>query len=114
MNFLFCTYVGSDVDYASGPYTITFGVQVTNVSLNISIINDEILEGDETFYLTIDPSSLHNYTNVGVGSLFQATVIIAEDDCKTMNTHCHIHMNYMTRPVKINHLCVNYIMLYFG
>ena len=74
--------IGSDIDYASGPYTITFGVQVTIVSFNISIINDEILEGDEAFYLTIDPLSLQNYSNVGVGSLFQATVIIAEDDCK--------------------------------
>ena len=76
------TYIGSDIDYASGPYTITFGVQVTIVSFNISIINDDIFEGDETFYLTIDASSLHSYTNVGVGSLFQATVIITRNDCK--------------------------------
>ena len=79
-------YIGSNVDYNSGPYTITFVVGVTVVSFSISITDDSILEGNEAFYLTIDPSSLRDDTNVDVGSVFQATVIIVEDDCKWHNT----------------------------
>ena len=70
------------MDYDSGPYTITFAVGVTAVSFSISITDDSIVEGNEKFYLTIDPSSLRDDTNVDVGSIFQATVIIEEDDCK--------------------------------
>ena len=55
---------------------------MTATSFSILITDDSILEGNETFYLTIDPSSLHDDTNVDVGSLFQVTVIIVEDDCK--------------------------------
>ena len=68
--------------YNSGPYTITFVLGVTAVLFSISITDDSILEGNEAFYLTIDPSSLRDDTNVDVGSVFQATVIIVEDDCK--------------------------------
>ena len=75
-------YIGSNTDYESGPYTITFVVGVTAVSFSISITDDDILEGNETFYLTIDPSSLRDDTNVDVGNTFQVTVIIVEDDCK--------------------------------
>ena len=70
------------MDYNSGPYTITFVAGVTAVSFSISITDDSILEGNETFYLTIDPSSLRDDTNVDVGNTFQVTVIIVEDDCK--------------------------------
>ena len=70
------------MDYDSGPYTITFAVGVTAVSFSISITDDSIVEGNERFYLTVDPSSLRDDTNVDVGSIFQATVIIEEDDCK--------------------------------
>ena len=46
------------MDYNSGPYTVQFDAGVTRVSLNVSINNDNILEGDETFNLNIDSSSL--------------------------------------------------------
>lgn len=76
------TYIGTNFDYNSGPYTVTFAVGETAVSFIISITDDNILEGDETFYLTIDPSSLRGDTNVDAGTLFQVTVIIVEDDCE--------------------------------
>ena len=75
-------YIGSNTDYESGPYAITFVVGATAVSFSISITDDDILEFNETFYLTIDPSSLRDNTNVDVGNIFQVTVIIVEDDCK--------------------------------
>ena len=41
------------VDYNSGPYNITFPAGVTSVSFNITIINDTVLEDNETLLLTI-------------------------------------------------------------
>ena len=81
---LLCTHAltGTDVDYNSGPYMVTFAAGTTDTSFSILITDDSILEGNETFYLTIDPSSLRDDTNVDVGNLFQITVIIVEDDCK--------------------------------
>ena len=76
---------GADVDYNSGPYAVTFAARMTATSFSILITDDKILEGNETFYLTIDPSSLRDDTNVDVGNLFQITVIIVEDDCEWRN-----------------------------
>ena len=79
------SHIGAGIDYNSGPYTITFVAGTIATSFRILITDDSILEGNETFYLTIDPSSLRDDTNVDVGSLFQVTVIIVEDDCKWDN-----------------------------
>ena len=76
------SYIGADIDYNSGPYTVSFAAGITDTSFSVLITDDSILEGNETFYLIIDPSSLHDDTNVDVGNLFQITVIIVEDDCK--------------------------------
>ena len=51
--------------------------KMTSASFNISITNDAILEQNETFALTIDPSS--NFTIVDPD---EATVIIVDDDSK--------------------------------
>ena len=51
---------------------------MTSVSFDIPINDDCILEDNETFNLTINPSSLPN--GVTVGSYHQATVTIV--DCK--------------------------------
>ena len=83
-------YIGADMDYNSGPYTVTFAAGMTAISFSILITDDSILEGNETFYLTIDPSTLRDDTNVDVGSLFQVTVIIIEDDCKWMLVSCYL------------------------
>ena len=85
MIIIYIALTGEDVDYNSGPYTITFAAGTTNTSFTILITDDNILEGNETFYLTINPSSLRDDTNVDVGNLFQITVIIVEDDCKWSN-----------------------------
>ena len=77
---LILIFTGIGVDYDSGPYTVTFPAGVTTVSFNIPITDDRILESDEDFNLIIDASSLPN--DVTTGSPQQATVTIAEDDCK--------------------------------
>ena len=79
------------MDYGSGPYTVTFPAGATSVPFNVSINDDTILEGDEDFMLTIDPSSLPP-TGVTVGSPDQATVTIVDDEggkmkyCRTFKT----------------------------
>ena len=51
---------------------------MTSVPFNIPITDDDILEGNENFTLTINPSSLPN--SVFVGNPGQATVTIVDDD----------------------------------
>jgi len=50
---------------------------VTNVPFTIPINNDNIVEDNESFTLTIDPLSTPDGVDDG-----RATVIILNDDCK--------------------------------
>ena len=62
-------------DYDSGPYTAMFPADTTTASLSISITNDNIVEMNETFSLTINPSS-----DVTVVDPDDAVVTIVDDD----------------------------------
>jgi len=73
-------YCVGNSDYNAGPYNFTIASGLTNITFNISIINDTILEENEIFHLTIDPSSLPEDVSVGYPVL--ATVTIVDDDCK--------------------------------
>ena len=53
---------------------------MTRLPFNVSILDDNIFEEDESFILTIDPSSLP--CSLSVGNHGQATVTILEDECK--------------------------------
>ena len=53
---LCCNYhfaAGGGVDYDSGPYTVRFSAGQTSVIFNVPITDDNILEADESFSLTI-------------------------------------------------------------
>ena len=63
-------------DYASGPYSAAFPAGVTRAFLYISIIDDNLLEGNEYFSVMIDSSSV--ISGVDVGSLDQVTVTILD------------------------------------
>ena len=52
--------------------------EMTNALFNVPITDDDILEANENFMLTINPSSLPN--GVTVGDPGQATVRIRNDD----------------------------------
>ena len=65
-------------------YEVTFQYGTTKAKLNITIINDPLLEPDEKFTLTINSSSLPS--NVTAGSPSNATVTILNDDCKYSNS----------------------------
>ena len=71
---------GRGVDYISGPYTVTFPAGQTTATFNVQIIDDDILEGTETFMLNIDETSLPTGITHGIPS--KARVIIVNDDCK--------------------------------
>ena len=67
-----------NLDYDSGPYTVTFPVGMTIASFNVPIIDDNILEDDEQFDLTIISSSLPDGFTVDNPS--QAMVTITDND----------------------------------
>ena len=89
---------GENDDYSSGPYTVTFLAGVTSVPFNVSITDDNVLEDDENFLLTIDTSSLPN--NVTVDNPSQATVTIVDNDgmyissniTNIVDKHLSLHM----------------------
>ena len=72
-------YVGGGVDYNSGQHNVQFNIGVTRVSFNISIKNDNIMEGNESFALSIN-SSLPS--SVTIGDHSQTTVTILANDRK--------------------------------
>ena len=73
----FCC-IGGGVDYGSGLYSIMFPPGVTSVPFDVSIINDNIVEGNKSFDLSINPSSLPS--DVTVGSPDRVRVLIVDDD----------------------------------
>ena len=75
-NYLFHCTEGED--YNSGPSTVTFTMGVTRVPFDVPIIDDNVLEANEDFTITINPSSLPN--GVTRGSPGATTVTIADDD----------------------------------
>ena len=70
--------IGGD-DYHTGPYTAVFPAGETEVSFNVTIYDDEILESNETFLLRIISDKLPTRINV---NLSEITVIIRDDDRK--------------------------------
>ena len=68
-------------DYESeNEYAVIFQSNIMKAKLNVSIINDKLLEYDENFTLNINSSSMPN--NVYVGDPHNAIVTILSDDCK--------------------------------
>ena len=71
-------YVGGDVDYNSGPYTVQFDVGIIRASFIIPIINDNIMEGNEMFNFNVNASSLPS--TVTVSDSGQTTMTIVAND----------------------------------
>ena len=64
-------------DYNSGTFTVEFSAGITRAPFSVAIKEDNILEGNESFNLTINPS-LPNKVNVTNPD--QATVTIVDND----------------------------------
>ena len=72
------------MDYISGPYiNIRIPSEMLIITFNVSIMLDDLLEGNEAFYLRINSSLLRD--NVTTGSLNTTSVIILDDDRKYFN-----------------------------
>ena len=69
---------GEGVDFDSGPYNVTIPAGDTLAVFNVAINDDDIMEANESFILTIDDSSLPNRVNVTDPD--QATVTIVDND----------------------------------
>ena len=67
-------------DYIPGPYNITIPAGHTNVSFNISIIDNDVVEHDKIFHLAIAPKSLPYLLSRGNPGV--AIVSIVNDDSK--------------------------------
>ena len=68
------------MDYNSGPYTVQFDVGVTRVPFSVLITNDDLLESNETFELSVNESALPvSVTSVDPD---QTTVTIVANDGK--------------------------------
>ena len=68
-----------------GPYNITIPAGQTTFSFDVSIIDDDVLEGTEDFNLIILAESLPN-NNITLGDPNRSTVtiIIVDDDSKSL------------------------------
>ena len=71
---------GGGIDYDSGSYTVTFSAGQTSMSFDVPINDDNILEDDEGFILTISLDTLPDgVTSDGEG---QTIATIKDDDCR--------------------------------
>ena len=71
---------GGGVDYDSGPYTVTIPAGDIRMSFNVPINDDNILEDDEDFTLTIMRGTLPD--GITRGNPGSATVNILDNDRK--------------------------------
>ena len=73
---MYITTVGDD--YETGPFNVTIPAGEISVSFNVSLINDNVFEANESFILTIDSSSLPS--GVLVQPDCMTVVTIVDDD----------------------------------
>ena len=72
------THIG-DVDFCTGPYTVTFPSGVMKTTVHIPVINDAILEGTERFNIRIDIDTfLPKDININLGTFGSTTIIIVD------------------------------------
>ena len=93
LNLHICFKLTGDSDYFSGPYSVTFLAGTTNLSFYIAITDDSLTEGNEQFYVTIDPDSLAD--DVMFGNLGAAVITIVDDDCKLMMHYIITYISYL-------------------
>ena len=96
------------MDYTSGPYTVTFPAGQTTATFDVPINDDDILEGDEEFILTIISSSLP----IGIthGTPYEATVTIVDNESKYLVMHVSLFITINTKHVgykQVDNLNIN-------
>ena len=71
------------MDYERGPYPVVFPVNSLQMSYTILVTDDDILEIDEAFNISINSTSLP--LDVFIGNISQAVVVIVDEDRKYMS-----------------------------
>ena len=92
-------------DYTGGDYSVIFPAGLTRKSLSIVITDDDILESDETFFLTLVIPQPAQAIGVMRGDPFMATVTIINDDgeCSVISfPHTHTHSSATSNPFCIH------------
>ena len=90
--------IGGD-DYEIGSLHITIPAGEINVPINISIIHDNVFEGNESFSLSLDPSSLPSRV-LGVCLLM---VTIVDDSEGKLCFEIFVCIIYHSKPSYSNH-----------
>ena len=68
------------LDFNFGPRNILFPAGVTRITFNVTIVEDNMLEHDESFSVSVDPLILPN--RVTIGSSGHTVVTIIDDESK--------------------------------
>jgi YVTN family beta-propeller protein len=75
---------GPDIDYASQSTTLTFAVGETKKTVNVTVFNDSLVEGDETIVLKLSNptrgATLAPPVGAAPGAATDATLVIVSDD----------------------------------
>ena len=68
--------VGNDIDFDSSLQTITITAGTNSSTINITVINDNIVEGNETFNMSLMvPSSLGPEISTGIIASAAVTIL---------------------------------------
>nr|WP_321405449.1 Ig-like domain-containing protein [uncultured Carboxylicivirga sp.] len=71
-----------DIDYIAVPLSVTLPANSNNTSINIEVLEDIIVEENETVIVTLDGT---DNSRITVGSTSQATVTITDNDVATLS-----------------------------
>ena len=90
-----CNVIGRGVDYDSGPYYVMISAGDTTALLNVAINDDNLLELNEEFKLSIRESSLTG--RVMLNGQDETTVNIEDDDGNRLIILC-VSDNFIFKP----------------
>ena len=76
-------------DFNSTPFTAKIPAGATTTTVRVPVMNDNIVEGDETFSMSLTvPSSLG--PGIVAGSVTSSTGIIVDSTSKCIAMHCRL------------------------
>ena len=83
MSAVLIVYVGGNIDFNSVPQTVTIIAGTNSSTISIPVINDNIVEGNETFNMSLTmPSSLCPGITTGAITSATATIIDTSSELK--------------------------------
>ena len=96
-------------DYRGREFPVFFPVGVTKANFSIPIVNDDIFEFDENFFITLEIPQPAANIGVITDEPFQVTVTITDDEGE-----CILRRTHSTTPLislNITHSCYYYYIL---